>query len=273
MECYENGVLTKKDTGGIDLKFGNTDAMLKMVELLGQRKGIGELLGEGVKRAAEKLGPAAEPFAIHVKGQEVPMHEPRLKRGLGLGYAVSPTGADHCHNMHDTFMTDTNYAKIRPLGILEKVPEQSLGGEKVRLYKTWTNMRILANCLAVCQFPPFKFTDFRDLVQAVTGWDVSLHELVQVSERTLTLARIFNIREGFTSSDDWLPARFFKPQTSGALSKTAVDPKELRHAIGLYYGMMGWDREGVPLTATLHELGVGWAAECLPERRTDKLVV
>lgn len=273
MECYENKIITKKDTHGIDLRFGNADAMLKMVEMIGRREGIGKLLGEGVRRAAEALGPAAEPFAVHVKGQEVPMHEPRLKKALGLGYAVSPTGADHCHNFHDTFMTDTNYEKARPLGILEKVPVDSLGGEKVRLFRFWTDMRLLTNCLSVCYFPPYKFTEFVDLVQAITGWDVTLHELVQASERALTLARIFNLREGFTSADDWLPSRFFDPQTSGALSKTAVDPKEFRHARELYYQMMGWDRDGVPTPGALHSLGVGWAIEYLPEKRTEKLVV
>ena len=94
----------KRDTGGIDLSFGNAESMLKMVELIGEKRGLGKLLAEGTKRAAEKIGNGAEEFAVHVKGQEVPMHDPRLKRGEALGYAVSPTGADHVHNIHDTFL-------------------------------------------------------------------------------------------------------------------------------------------------------------------------
>ncbi len=242
-----------------------------MVERIGRREGLGDALAEGTMRAAEKLGNGADKYAIHVKGQEVPMHEPRLKRGLGLGYAVSPTGADHCHNLHDTFMTPLNYEKIRPLGIVEEVPVESLGPDKVRLYRYWTDMRVLANCMSVCQFPPWRFTEYRDLIQAVTGWDVSMLELVKVAERALNLARVFNVREGFTAADDWLPDRFFEPQTSGALSETAVDPGDLRNAIDTYYEMMGWDGDGVPRPGTLQDLAIGWAVKYLPEK--DRLVV
>ena len=97
----------------------------------------------------------------------------------------------------------------------------------------------------------------------VTGWDTSMHELMKISERTLNLARIYNLREGFTKADDWLPSRFFKPQTSGALSETSVDPKALRAAIDTYYEMMGWTDEGVPKQGVLHELNIGWAIDYL----------
>jgi len=273
MECYENGIITPEMAGGIDLRFGNAGAMVQMVEKIGRREGLGDLLAEATKRAAEKLGNGAEAYAIHVKGQEVPMHEPRLKRGLGIGYAVSPTGAEHCHNLHDTIMTGRNLEKLRPFGILDEVPVESLGGEKVRMYKHWMEMRVLANCLSICQFPPWKFTEFVDLVNAVTGWDVSLYELVRVADRTLNLARIFNLREGFTAADDWLPPRFFQPQTSGALSETAVDAGNLRRAIDLFYQMIGWNGDGVPLPGTLYELDISWALDYFPEKAIEKLVV
>ena len=273
MECYEEGIITAEMTGGIDLRFGNAEAMLQALELIGRREGIGDVLAEGTMRAAAKLGGGAERFAVHVKGQELPMHEPRLKRGLGLGYAVSPTGADHCHNLHDTIMRGNTLAKLRPFGIQEELPVESLGGEKVRMYKYWMEMRVLANCLSVCQFPPWSFTDYVELVRAVTGWDVTMFELVKVAQRTLNLARIFNLREGFTSSDDWLPPRMFTPQTSGALKETAVIPEELRNAIDLYYQMMGWDGDGIPRTGALYELGIGWAKDYLPEKATDRLIV
>ncbi len=261
MECYENGIIDDEVTGGINLRFGDADAMLQVVELMGRREGIGDILADGSRRASQKWG--GEEYLVEVKGQEVPMHEPRIKRGLGLGYAVSPTGADHCHNMHDTGMVGRSLDKLRPLGILEEVPIESLGPEKVRMFKAQMQMRILANCLAVCSFPPWRFTEYVDLVQAVTGWDVSMYELVSVAARTLNLARVFNMREGLTKDDDWLPDRFFKPQTSGALSETSVDPVELRQAIDTYYEMMGWNRDGVPMTGTLHDLGVGWAVKHL----------
>ena len=273
MECYEEGIITLEMTGGIDLRFGNAGTLLQVLELIGRREGIGDLLAEGTMRAAKRLGGDAERFAVHVKGQELPMHEPRLKRGLGLGYAVSPTGADHCHNLHDTIMTGGNLEKLRPFGIFNEVPVESLGGEKVRMYKYWMEMRVLANCLSICSFPPWRFTEYVDLVEAVTGWKTSLLELAKVSQRTLTLARLFNVREGFTAADDWLPPRFFSPQTSGALSETAVVPADLRRAIDTYYGMMGWDSEGVPRPGALHELGVSWAVEYLPSTETDKIIV
>ena len=258
MECYEEGIIDDEITGGVELNFGNAEAMLEVLNLIGRREGIGEILAEGTKRASEVFGEESKQYLVEVKGQEVPMHEPRLKRGLGIGYAVSPTGADHCHNLHDTFVS---YSKLRPLGVYEEVPVESLGPEKAHLFKAQMQMRILANCLSVCQFPPWDFTGYRDLVQAVTGWDVTMHELVQVAERTLALARIFNLKAGFTAEDDWLPPRFFQPQTSGALSETSVNPVELRAAIKTYYEMMGWNQEGVPTVGTLNRLSIGWAAK------------
>ena len=273
MECFEEGIITPEMTGGIDLRFGNAEAMLQALELLGKREGIGDILAEGTKRAAERLGGGAERFAVHVKGQELPMHEPRYKRGLGLGYAVSPTGADHCHNLHDPIVEGDSWVKLRPFGITGGVPIESLGGEKVRAYKYWMEMRVLANCLSVCHFPSWSFTDYVELTKAVTGWDVTMFELVKVAQRTLNLARITNLRRGFTAADDWLPPRMFQPQTSGALSETAVIPEELRKAIDLYYEMMGWDGEGVPRMGALHELGIGWAGEYLHEKTVDRRVI
>ena len=263
MECYEEGIIDDETTGGVKLNFGDAEAMLKTVELIGKREGIGDILAEGSRRASRVFGEESRRYLVEVKGQEAPMHEPRLKRGLGLGYAVSPTGADHCHNLHDTVMNARSYDSLRPLGIYEEVPVYSLGPDKVRLFRSQMQMRVLANCLSVCQFPPWRFSEYRELVQAVTGWDVSMHELVQVAERTLALAKIFNLREGFTREDDWLPPRFFQPQTSGALSETSVDPDVLRKAVDTYYEMMGWDEYGAPTEGTLYRLSIGWASQHL----------
>jgi len=263
MECFQHGIITSKDMDGLDLRFGNSEAVLKAIEMIGRREGIGVVLAEGTKRAAETFGKGAENYAIHVKGQEVPMHDPRLKKGLGLGYAVSPTGADHCHNIHDTVMGSAAYESLKPLGVFEEAPVFALTPEKVRVTKNWIEMRVLANSLSICQFPPWRFSEYVELLNAVTGWGASMYELVQVADRVLNLARIFNIREGFLSSDDWLPKRFFEPQTSGALSKTAVDSKELAEAIRTYYGMMGWDSNGLPRKETLQSINCGWAYDYL----------
>jgi aldehyde:ferredoxin oxidoreductase len=261
MECFENGLLSKEDTGGIDLSFGNAEAMVKMVEMIGERKGIGDLLAEGVKRAAERIGNGAEKFAVHVKGQEVPMHEPRLKRGLGLGYAVSPTGADHVHNIHDTWLVPKIPKRYESLGILEAVPVEDLGARKIRLFRYVMTWRSLNNCLVMCLFPPWSVQKKVDIVGSVTGWNITTFELMKVSERAINLARVFNIREGFTEEDDWLPPRFFHPKTSGALSSTAVDSEKLGKAKSIYYEMMGWDKQGVPTRTKLEELDIAWAAD------------
>ncbi|MEM2875976.1 MAG: aldehyde ferredoxin oxidoreductase family protein, partial [Candidatus Bathyarchaeia archaeon] len=205
MECFENGLITEKDTEGLDLSFGNAEAMVKMVEMIANREGIGNILAEGVKRAAEKIGGGAEKFALHVKGEEVPMHEPRLKRGLALGYSVFPTGADHNNNLHDV---DTR--AFPALGIFEPVALEDLGPRKVRLFVYYTNWRVVSNSLVMCNFLPW-VTDvdqLTEIVRAVTGWNTSAFEVYKLGERSMNMVRAFNVREGFTPKDDWLPTRF-----------------------------------------------------------------
>ena len=261
MECFEKGLLSEEDTGGVDLSFGNAEAMVKMVEMIGERTGIGDLLAEGVKKAAERMSNGAEKLAIHVKGQEVPMHEPRLNRGLGFGYAVSPTGADHIHNIYDPLFARGVPEQYKGLGVLEAVPVEDLGPKKIRLFKYVMTWRSLDNCLVMCVLPPWSVQQKVDIVRSVTGWNTTAFELMKVSERAINLARIFNIREGFTKEDDWLPPRFFYPKTSGALSRTAVNSEKLREAKTTYYGMMGWDKQGVPTRTKLEELDIAWAAD------------
>jgi len=261
MECFERGLLTKEDTDGMDLSFGNAESMVKMVELIGERRGIGNLLAEGSMRVAEHIGNGAEEFAVHVKGQEVPMHDPRLKRGEALGYAVSPTGADHVHNIHDTFLYPQLPKSYNSLGILEAVPIEDFGPKKVRLYKYVGEWRTLNNFLVMCLFTPWSVIQKVEIVRSVTGWNTTAFELMKVVERGNTLARIFNIREGFTEKDDWLPPRFFKPKTSGALRKTSVNPEELQKAKLTYYDMMGWTEQGIPKQSKLEELDIAWAAD------------
>lgn len=263
MECFENGILTEEDTDGMNLRFGNGEALVKMVELIGERRGIGDLLAEGTKRAAEKIGKGAKKYAIHVKGQEVPMHEPRLKRALGLGYAVSPTGADHVHNIHDTgFITKSAWEGVRPLGILDQVPVEDLGPDKVRLLIYNVYWAVLNNCLVMCNSIPWSYDEKLKIVKAVTGWNTTTWELMKTSERVINMARAFNVKEGLTAKDDWLPDRFFHPQTSGPLSKVAVNPDKLEEAKHTYYSMMCWNEEtGTPSKGKLEELGIGWIAD------------
>ena len=265
MECFERGLIDEEDTGGIELRFGNGEAMLETIKLIGERRGLGALLSEGSKRAAEKIGGEAWKYAVNVKGQELPMHDPRLKRALGLGYAVSPTGADHMHNMHDTMVTsDAGVARVKSLGVLEGLPLEDLSSAKVRMLIYFVNLRVLDNCALMCMFAPWSPNQKVEIFKAVTGWDTSLWELAKVGERALNLAKAFNMREGFTDEEDWLPPRMFQPQNGGPIPDTAVEPRKLRKAKKTYYRMMGWDEgTGVPTVGKLEELDIPWVGKHL----------
>lgn len=263
MECYEHGILTRDDTDGIDLTWGNADAVIQMIHKIGRREGIGDLLAEGVKRAAARLGRGAERFALHVKGQELPMHEPRGKQGLAIAYAVSPTGADHMEAPHDPFYESFGnfHHEFSQLGLLEPVDRMDLGPQKVRAFFYTQTAWSLFNCIGMCDFVgvpigALALERLRDYVNAVTGWDMSLFEMMKVGERANTMARLFNLREGFTAADDTLPARMFEPLQNGALAGQAIDRDAFARALTLYYQMAGWDERGVPTPARLAELGL-----------------
>jgi aldehyde:ferredoxin oxidoreductase len=265
MECYENGILTKSDTDGLELRFGNTEAMLRMLEMIANREGLGDVLAEGLCPAAEKLGKGAMDFAMHVKGQPVPFHEPRGKVGVGLGYSVSPTGADHMEIPHDTFWaSEAGIALLRPLGILGPVDILDLGPKKIRLFIYLQQYWNLLNSLGICVFTakpfgPHTLNSIVDYVKAVTGWETSLFDLLKVSERYSAMARIFNLRDGFTVKDDILPDRFFQPMEGGTLKGKKIDREEFLKALETYYEMMGWDPEtGVPKRVKLDELDLDW---------------
>jgi len=279
MECYENGLLTRDDTDGLDLRFGNAKALLACVEKAAHREGFGDRLAEGSRRLAEGIGGEAIRFAMQVKGQELPSHEPRGKWGVALGYAVSPTGADHLNAAHDPwFEIDADpitawisLDDIRPLGIVAPVPALSLGPDKVRLFTAlqdvWSLINVIDFCL-FCMVPEFSRYQLREVVEAVeavTGWNTSLRELLLWGERGVNLARAFNVREGVGPSDDVLPERLHEPVESGAFEGTAIPRKEFAEAVALYYQMRGWDKDGRPTPAKLHALDLGWVVPLLYE--------
>lgn len=266
MECFERGLLTTEDTGGLELNFGNTEAMVTLVEQIAHREGFGDLLAEGCLRAAQKIGRGTERYAMQVKGQEAPMHEPRIKFALNLGYATSPTGADHMHNIHDTEYESEggSVQDMRRLGILGPIPPDYLGPEKVRLAKYHIDWQVFWNCLGLCMFMPYRKDRMRDIVQGVTGWNSSIFELMKVGERALAMARAFNYREGFTAKDDVAHWRFSTPFESGPAKGVEVPAKDMTTALDLYYEMCGWDKEtGAPIRGKLVELGIGWVADLL----------
>ena len=265
MECYEHALITKEMAGGLDLSWGNADAVIELIHQIGKREGfLGKLLGEGVKRAARELGKGAERFALHVKGQELPMHDPRGKKGLSLAYAISPTGADHMEAPHDPLYAGF-HPQVHPLGFLglyEPLEPPTLDARKDRAFYVTQQVWSAYNSVGMCDFvgAPLNAMQLQpmiDYVNAVTGWNMSLYELMKVGERNNTLARMFNVREGFTPEDDVLPQRLHEGIGNGALKGEKVDPDEFFAARRTYYEMAGWDpHTGRPTAAKLAELGI-----------------
>ncbi len=273
MECFGKGILSEKDTGGIALKFGNAEAMMTMVEMIAKREGLGDILAEGTKRAAEKFGHGAAEYAMQIKGQELPMHDPRGKVALGIGYAISPTGADHCHNMHDDeWSTEgSGMEGLRELGIQEPLSPFDLSAAKVRTFQCVANWEHFKNCATICMFMPFNHSHLVQLVNGATGWNTSVFELMKVGERALALARVFNAREGYTAKDDIIPKRLYKAFTSGPLKGKGIDKETMHQAIQTYYKMAGWDPErAIPTVEKLQELDLGWVVEELDKTATKK---
>lgn len=262
MECFEKGLLTKEDTSGLEFRFGSTEVLLQAVELIAANKGFGKVLKEGSARLARHLGQGSEAFAMHVKGLEVGQHEPRLLPSMGLGYMINPHGGDHCLNAMDhNFATEQSMDKYKPLGFLEPLPRYDIGPRKVALFKMEHHRQSLFDCLLLCHFTgaASDFQFLSEITAAATGWQTSIMELIRISERFLTMARLFNLREGFSDADDVLPQRFFEPKTDGALSEKALDRDEMDKAKRNYYRLMGWDERGVPLRERLEELEISEA--------------
>jgi aldehyde:ferredoxin oxidoreductase len=263
MECYERGLIDDIDTRGIDLSFGNAEAMIQMIDLIAHRGGLGDLLAEGSKRAAESFGKDAITYAMQVKGLEMPMHEPRYKKGLGLGMATNPAGPDHACSVHDTSLIyERSIEGYKGIGIHETMPSTELSPRKVAATFKYGLVRHFSNNMVMCTFLPFSLDGYREIINASTGWNMTVYEMLKVAERTLALAQIFNLREGFTESDNVFPHRMYTSQRGGPLEGEIVVPKALDEAKQLYYGMLGWDPEtAIPTISRLTELDIGWALD------------
>ncbi len=260
MECFENGLLTLQDTGDLDLKFGNASAMVELTRQIGEREGLGDILAEGPEKAATKIGGGAESFVITVKGQPFPMHECRVRHGQALGYAVSPTGADHMHNIWEgSLVKDPLSQDLQGLGLYEPVPRTELNEHKIRAYTVITNWAWVGNHIGLCAFVPWSRDQTVQLIRASTGWQTNVWELLKAAERGVTMARVFNLRHGLTRADDVLPPRMNTAHASGTLNEKPVSPEVLDAAVSTFYGMMGWDPgTGEPSEAKLEELDIAW---------------
>ena len=266
MECFENGLLSLEETDGLELKFGNKEVVVPLIEKIAYREGIGNLLADGPREAAKKIGANSYKYSIDVKGNPLPAHMPRVKKSLALAYAVIPFGADHCSTTHDPAFTsdapDLFTDRVKSFGLSKNVDMDILDLESTRLVYYTQQYYALMDSLAVCifGFGEIWLFDMEHLVratEAVTGWKVSSWELMKVGERRTNLMRIFNAREGFGAKDDTLPDRLFEPLIGGPTEGKSIDRIAFEKAKRDYYGMAGWDIEtGNPTAGKLKELGL-----------------
>ena len=248
MDCYEHGILTKEDTGGIDLRFGNAEAIVEMVDKIGKREGLGDILAEGVKRAAEKIGKGAENYANHIKGLEMTGYDIRGLKTAAIGYAVSFRGADH--NRHGAYGVDLK-------GTVDRFKMEK-GRSKFVI--DIEDLYTIIDSLIVCKFSRgVYYKEFEDLAKyytLATGIEMTAEELRRAGERINNIGRLFNIREGFTRKDDHLPAKVMStPIPDDTVSKGSyITQKELDFMLDDYYSHRGWTREGVPTLEKLKDL-------------------
>jgi len=251
-EAYERGLITNRDTVGVELTWGNAPAVVAMVEKIGKREeGLGWLLGEGVKRAAESIGGLAHEFAFHVKGLELPGHDPRAYNSVGLGYATSNRGACHLQALTHVFersvtMPDLGYQEIQDrLGVRGK-------GEFTAKLQDLMSM---FDSLKLCKFTLFgglKVHHMVTLLNQVTGWDVSIEEFMKTGERIYNLKRMYNVRHGVSRKDDTLPPRFLTLKRGEGGAAENLPP--LGEMLNEYYRYRGWDEFGIPTREKLKEL-------------------
>jgi aldehyde:ferredoxin oxidoreductase len=271
--AYEEGMINSEDTGGLKLNYGNAESMVLLTEMIGKREGFGDLLAEGSARAAAKIGKGSEDLVMAVKKHELPAHMPQVKRSLGLIYAVNPFGPDHQSSEHDGAIEGDfeSYAdRLAAIGFTEQQEKYSLTSEKVRFALVTEQFYSCLDSVNVCQFvygPAWHLygpTQLAETVTAVTGWDVSVYELITVGERRLNMLRVFNAREGLTREDDKLPKKFSKALQGGRSDGFTFTPEMLEKAKDQYYELAGWDvATGTPTREKLVELGLDWVAELI----------
>ena len=274
MEAKAKGLL---DDGGLGLTWGDGRAVLRAIEAIARRQGVGDLLAEGSLRAAKTLGAAAVDLTVTVKGQELPAHMPQHKRSLGLIYAVNAFGADHQSSEHDSMLRakpgSLQRRRIAELGEFGDLDLRDLSDAKVRFaYRTQCFYSAL-DSLGLCQFvwgPSWQLygpSDTVELVRYGTGWDATLEELLQAGERRIHLLRAFNAREGIGKAEDVLPKKLFQPLGGkGPTAGVALTTEEFERARETYYQLAGCDpATGYPTRAKLADLGLDWVAEKLPQ--------
>jgi len=265
MELYEKGELTKKETDNLELKWGNSEAILALIQKIAYREGFGDLLADGVRRAAEKLGRGKE-IAFHVKGLEIIQADPRGLKGYGLGYAVASRGADHLRSEPFVELSDDPKRGVEMFG----VPEATLRlahkgkGKLVRYFENWCavidSLEVCKNLAGNMELLPFDRA--AEATEAVTGFHFTEDAMFEIGERIVDLERAYLVREGIRRRDDYLPARFLKEPLPNGLSKGEIF--EIEPMLDEYYAEREWNlRTGIPKAEKLRKTGLGYVIEDL----------
>lgn len=262
MECFEKGLVSKSDLGGIDLTWGNGAGMVAMVKKIGSREGFGAVLGEGVRRAAEVIGGNACEYAMHIKGLEIPNWDPRSSNFRALGEATANIGADP----YNSIAPIVRRVAIPELGIYEKDAGEArfVVEGKGQAVVNGQNFGVLINSLGICRqalsnswmskgqhLPPSACSAW---LNYITGWDMNLKEFLQCGERIFNLQRMINVRRGISRKDDTLPARILTEKPLEGPNEGHVPP--LGEMLGDYYACREWNEEGIPTQKKLAELGL-----------------
>ncbi|MBI2907278.1 MAG: aldehyde ferredoxin oxidoreductase family protein [Chloroflexi bacterium] len=241
MEAYERGIITRGNAG-FEVTWGSSEAILGLVRQIGEKRGLGEVLGLGVKRAAEHLGKGSADFAIHVKGLEVPMHDPRAFFSIAANYATGPRGADHMRGNVVAYEAAHQGSRFEDAG-------------KALIARESQDTAAVINSLILCMFGGREMSTAKmaELLTAVTGEGFSEEEVQRAGERIVNLQRLFNLRCGATGADDRLPSRLLRPTSEGGHAGKAPDIElQLRE----YYEARGWSADGRPSLEKLRELGL-----------------
>ncbi len=254
MEAFEKGLIDRNETKGVDLSWGNAEAMVEMVRRIGTRTGLlGRLLGEGVRIAAEGIGGRAWEFAMHVKGLELPAHDPRAFGSLALGYATSNRGA--CHLQAYSHPLE-GWISMPELGY-DVCADPHVDEGKGPLVAKMQNLMALFDSLKICKFSIYGGIRAHHLVEfltSVTGWDVDLSGFMKIGDRRFTLKRLFNCRCGIGRKDDTLPPRLLTSTKDEGASRGYLP--HLGRMLNEYYRYRGWDEEGIPTKRKLREVGL-----------------
>jgi len=250
MDCHERSIISHDELGGIDAHFGNSEALLQLIEKIGKREGIGDILADGVKVAAQKIGKGSDKLAQHIKGLEVTGYDMRCLKTAALGFAVSFRGADH------------NRSGVYTLDISGKVDRLKAEKGRGKLVKDSEDVYALIDSLIICKNAKGtlykELDDMAKLYRLVTGNEMTPQELSLAGERINTLARLINIREGLSRKDDTLPWKVMNQPIpeDGPGKGSVVTQEELDLLLDDYYQSRGWTLEGVPAKSQLTKLGL-----------------